>query len=134
MTKKPTVASGYQSTTMLNANLNAINNALDNTLSLDGSTPNNMTADIDLNSNDLLNVGTTHTTNLYLDGSRVVPEGTLNTVSNMNVDEFTGDGSTVAYVLSSNPLTLDVVIVNVDGVAQLYPQCGNHYVLDSSSA
>lgn len=122
MTKKPTlttVASGYQSTTMLNANLNAINNALDNTLSLDGSTPNNMTADIDLNSNDLLNVSTTHTTNLYLDGSRVVPEGTLNTVSNMNVDEFTGDGSTVAYVLSSNPLTLDVVIVNVDGVAQL---------------
>jgi hypothetical protein len=122
MAKKPTlttVASGYQSTTMLNANLNAINNALDNTLSRDGSTPNNMTADIDLNSNDLLNVATTHTTNLYLGGSRVVAEGTLNTVSNMDVDEFTGDGSTVAYVLSSTPLTVDVVIVNVDGVAQL---------------
>ena len=122
MAKKPTlttVASGYQSTTMLNANLNAINNALDNTLSRDGSTPNNMTADIDLNSNDLLNVATTHTTNLYLGGSRVVAEGTLNTVSSMDVDEFTGDGSTVAYVLSSTPLTVDVVIVNVDGVAQL---------------
>lgn len=122
MTKKPTlttVASGYQSTTMLNANLNAINNALDNTLSLDGSTPNNMTADIDLNSNDLLNVATTHTTNLYLGGSRVVAEDTLNTVSNMDVNEFTGDGSTVAYVLSSTPLTIDVVIVNVDGVTQL---------------
>jgi hypothetical protein len=122
MAKKPTlttVSSGYQSTTQLNANLNAINNALDNTLSLDGSTPNAMTADIDLNSNDLLNVATTRTTNLYLGGTRVVAEGTLNTVSNMDVDEFTGNGSTVAYVLSSTPLTVDVVLVNVDGVAQL---------------
>tara|TARA_R110000822_G_scaffold285610_1_gene406938 strand:- start:569 stop:3388 length:2820 start_codon:yes stop_codon:yes gene_type:complete len=122
MAKKPTIttiASGFQSTTQLNANLNAINNALDNTLSLDGSTPNAMTADIDLNSNDLLNVAATHTTQLYLGGTRVVVEGTLNTVSNMDVDEFTGNGSTVAYTLSSTPLSVDVVIVNVNGVAQL---------------
>ena len=122
MAKKPTlttVSSGYQSTTQLNANLNAINNALDNTLSLDGSTPNAMTADIDLNSNDILNVATTHTTNLYLGGTRVVAAGDINTVSNMDVDEFTGNGSTVAYALSSTPLSIDVVLVNVDGVAQL---------------
>jgi hypothetical protein len=122
MAKKPTlttVSSGYQSTTQLNANLNAINNALDNTLSLDGSTPNAMTADIDLNSNDILNVATTHTTQLYLGGTRVIAAGDINAVSNMDIDEFTGDGSTVAYVLSSTPLSIDVVLVNVDGVAQL---------------
>ena len=42
----------------INTQLNAINDKLDNTLSLDGSAPNSMQADIDLNNNDLLNIGT----------------------------------------------------------------------------
>jgi hypothetical protein len=74
MAKKPTlttVASGYQSTTMLNANLNAINDALDNTVSLDGSVPNVMTADFDLNSNDLLNVATANIAVLKVAGVTV---------------------------------------------------------------
>ena len=74
MAKKPTlttVASGYQSTTTLNANLNAINNALDNTVSLDGSVPNTMTADFDLNSNDLLNVATANIAVLKVAGVTV---------------------------------------------------------------
>jgi hypothetical protein len=74
MAKKPTlttVASGYQSTTTLNANLNAINNALDNTVSLDGSVPNVMTADFDLNSNDLLNVATANVAVLKIAGVTV---------------------------------------------------------------
>ena len=41
----------------INANFGAINTKLDNTLSLDGSVPNAMGADLDLNGNDLLNVG-----------------------------------------------------------------------------
>lgn len=74
MAKKPTlttVASGYQSTTTLNANLNAINDALDNTVSLDGSVPNTMTADFDLNSNDLLNVATANIAVLKVAGVTV---------------------------------------------------------------
>ena len=74
MAKKPTlttVSSGYQSTTQLNANLNAINNALDNTLSRDGSTPNTMTAALDLNSNDLLNVATANIAVLKVAGVTV---------------------------------------------------------------
>jgi hypothetical protein len=58
MAKKPsitTISSGYASTTTLNANFEALKEAFDNTLSLDGSTPNSMNADLDMNSNDILN-------------------------------------------------------------------------------
>jgi len=58
MAKKPTVttiASGYASTTALNENFQALRDGFDNTLSLDGSTPNAMQGDLDLNGNDILN-------------------------------------------------------------------------------
>ena len=60
MAKKPTVTtitSGYASNTQLNANFVALRDAFDNTLSLDGSTPNTLTTDLDLGTQDLLNVG-----------------------------------------------------------------------------
>ena len=60
MAKKPTVttiASGYASTTSLNSNFEALRDGFDNTLSLDGSTPNAMQADLDLNNNDIINAG-----------------------------------------------------------------------------
>jgi pectate lyase len=50
-----TIASGYYSRTALNDNFTNIDTAFENTLSLDGSTPNSMGADLDLNNNDLLN-------------------------------------------------------------------------------
>lgn len=59
MSKKPTittVSSGFAANTQINGNFTALRDAFDNTLSLDGSTPNAMNADIDLNGNDVLNV------------------------------------------------------------------------------
>ena len=61
MAKKPTVTtlqSGFNSTEVLNSNFENLRDAFDNTLSLDGSTPNAMDADLDLNGNDILNAGT----------------------------------------------------------------------------
>jgi hypothetical protein len=58
MAKKATitpVTDTVNNASAINTQLNAINNQLDNTLSLDGSTPNAMNADIDLNNNDILN-------------------------------------------------------------------------------
>ena len=52
-----TISSGFASNTQLNSNFEALNDKLDNTLSLDGSTPNSMGADLDLNGNDVINVG-----------------------------------------------------------------------------
>jgi hypothetical protein len=57
MAKKPTlstIASGYASNTTLNSNFEELRDAFDNTLSLDGSTPNAMGADLDLNGNNII--------------------------------------------------------------------------------
>jgi len=61
MAKRPTVSSittGHASITALNANFTALKEGFDNTLSRDGSSPNTMSADIDLNGNDITNVNT----------------------------------------------------------------------------
>lgn len=74
MSKKPTVttiSSGFASNTQLNGNFAAIRDAFDNTLSLDGSSPNAMQADFDLNGNALLNVGSIDADNLTLNGQTV---------------------------------------------------------------
>lgn len=74
MTKRPTVstiASGFYSTSALNTNFENIRDQFDNTLSLDGSTPNAMNADFDLNSQDLLNGRYVYSQRLYINGVRV---------------------------------------------------------------
>lgn len=62
------VSSGYQSNSVMNDNFEALNENFDNTLSRDGSSPNQMEADIDMNSNDVLNAGTVHTDVLKVNG------------------------------------------------------------------
>jgi len=76
MAKRPavsTITSGYNSTTVLNDNFTATRDAFDNTLSLDGSTPNAMTADFDLNSNNILNGGSITATGITLNGVGITP-------------------------------------------------------------
>jgi len=50
------VTSGYASTTALNNNFALIETALENTVSRDGTSPNSMAADLDMNSHGILNV------------------------------------------------------------------------------
>jgi len=60
MAKKPSinnVTSGFNSTTEINQNFQALRDAFDNTVSLDGSLPNAMNADFDMNGYDIMNAG-----------------------------------------------------------------------------
>ena len=85
MAKQPTVttiSSGFASQSQLNTNFENIQNAFDNTLSLDGSTPNAMNADLDLNNNDLLNVNA-----IYVNGVNV-----LNVLDNVTVSTASPTG------------------------------------------
>lgn len=50
------IASGYNSTTVINANNALIETALENTLSRDGTSPNTMGAELDMNSNNINNL------------------------------------------------------------------------------
>jgi len=51
------IASGYRSANALNADLEIIQDAFDNTLSRDGSGPNQMESVLDMNDNQIINVG-----------------------------------------------------------------------------
>lgn len=75
MTKRPNLtdlAAGYASNTQLNNNFQLIEEAFDNTLSRDGSTPNTMEADLDMNGNQILNTGNFSVDELTVGGVRLV--------------------------------------------------------------
>ena len=78
MAKRPvvnTISSGFASQSQLNENFSNINTAFDNTLSLDGSTPNAMQANLDMNNQDIINVS-----GIYVNGENV-----LNLLDNVTV-------------------------------------------------
>lgn len=52
------ISTGYNSVDTLNANFARVEAAIENTLSRDGTTPNNMAAALDMDSNRVINVGT----------------------------------------------------------------------------
>jgi hypothetical protein len=121
MAKKPsitTVASGYQSTTTINSNTQNLRDAFDNTLSLDGSTPNAMQADFDMNSNDILNVDKLYLSGLYIDG-QPVSAGTLNYNGVIKETQTATSGQTVFNLntMTYNP-GINSLSVYVDGVYQ----------------
>ena len=51
------ILAGYAVNTTTNANMTAIANAFENTVSRDGTSPNTMLADFDMNSHSILNLG-----------------------------------------------------------------------------
>jgi len=65
------LASSYGSVAAINANLAAIEEAFQNTLSLDGSSPNAPTAPLDFNGQDVLNVGSIDVANAMVNGVTV---------------------------------------------------------------
>ena len=78
MAKQPvvnTISSGYASHSQLNENFSNIQTSFNNTLSLDGITPNAMQANIDMNNNDIINVS-----GIYVGGVNV-----LNILDNVTV-------------------------------------------------
>lgn len=71
MAKQPTIttiSSGYYSTETLTSNFEAIQAFFDNVVSRDGSSPNTMLGDLDMNSNDIINVGAIDVGTLTIDG------------------------------------------------------------------
>jgi hypothetical protein len=120
MAKKPpitTIASGYYSRTALNTNFENLRDQFDNTLSLDGSTPNAMQADLDMNSNDILNAGEVNVEALTIDGVAVFPNNTQ-LATTYATQNYTGNGSTTTYAMGFNPATKANVDVYIDGVYQ----------------
>lgn len=89
------ITAGYASATLYNDNNALIEAALENTLSRDGTTPNTMSADFDMNSNDINNVAiinatTGNFTSMTLNGSAITTTTTL--TGGLLASEVTYDG------------------------------------------
>ena len=124
MAKKPsitTIASGYQSTATLNNNFTNVRDAFDNTLSLDGSTPNAMQADLDMNSYDILNANSITTDTLTVDGVDIT---VVNEVK-LNIADITtvANNITDVYLVADNIYGINNVsaaITNCDLINDVY--------------
>jgi len=110
----------------LNSNWDAIQAAFDNTVSLDGSTPNAFTADLDLNSNKILNVATPTTSG---DG-----------VNKAYVDSLIGGTLTIgdySTVSSASALQAQAAVsgdvVHLLGLASSNDGLGGFFVFDNSN-
>ena len=89
MAKRPslfTVLAGFFSKEQLNQNFENIQTAFDNTLSRDGSTPNAMQADLDMDGNDISNAGTLSATSLTLNGQGVTSTASLTNLASASQD------------------------------------------------
>lgn len=73
LTLSPVSAFTQSAITTINQNMDDIETALEKTLSRDGTTPNQMTADLDINHNDVINVDNLDATNIILNGSVLIP-------------------------------------------------------------
>lgn len=89
-----TVASGYLSTQQINANFGTISTAFSNTLSLDGSSPNTMQADLDMNGHALLNA-------IISQDDYSLFSGVLGSMASQNSSLVTITGGTISGVTLS---------------------------------
>lgn len=112
MSKRPHISdivSGYASASVLNDNFVNIMGGFDNTVSLDGSSPNAMQADFDLNSFDLLNGRYLYGDRLYLNGTRVTSVSSTpdwksewTTSTSYIVDDLVREGGSVYICLEDH--------------------------------
>ncbi len=110
------IGSRYGSVDALNDNFDAIEAALENTLSRDGTSPNAMEADLDMNNQDILNAKDVNTTNLYINGVQVEPSLGVTSGAVFQTYEFTATaGQTLFSVAPSVPQAASLT-VSVNGL------------------
>jgi hypothetical protein len=95
----PTITGSFMSSTQLNSAFRAIEDAFDNTLSRDGSTPNNMEADLDMDSNDIINVDTLYADEVVITGIGGISEAVERAETAADEAEEAADRAEVAASL-----------------------------------
>ena len=115
-----TIGSRYGSIDALNDNFDAIEQALENTFSLDGTSPNALEADLDMNSNDILNAGEINTDTLRINGVLVEPTTGITAGAAFQTYSYTATaGQTTFSVTPATPFNASIVVI-VNGL-QLSP-------------
>lgn len=112
------INSRYASVAALNDNFDLIETALENTLSRDGTTPNTMSANLDMNSKNILNAGTVNTNSLVVNGLPISPTA-VNYTGVIKETQTATSGQTVFTLteIQYDPLTNNLSVY-IDGVYQ----------------
>lgn len=130
-----TIGSGYGATSALNANFDAIEAAIENTLSRDGTTPNEMEANLDMNDNNILNVGALDVASLTINGTPVQPSTGVTVASAFQSYTFTATAGQTSFSVSPftpyvasvqvevNGLSLPPAEISVSGTNVVIPAC-----------
>lgn len=130
-----TIGSGYGATSALNANFDAIEAAIENTLSRDGTTPNEMEANLDMNDNNILNVGALDVASLTINGTPVQPSTGVTAASAFQSYTFTATAGQTSFSVSPytpyvasvqvevNGLSLPPADISVSGTNVVIPAC-----------
>lgn len=111
------IGSRYGSVDALNDNFEAIETAMENTLSRDGTTPNEMESNIDMNGFSILNAGTVQTGSITINGVTFVPtnDGTVNTSALVQY-QFTATASQTDFSVSPYEPNIATTLVFVNGI------------------
>lgn len=109
-----TIGSRYGSIDALNDNFNAIEQAIENTFSLNGTSPNALEADLDMNNNAILNASTVDTGTLRINGVLVEPGTSVTAGAAFQTYSYTAiAGQTTFSVSPAIPYVASInVIVN----------------------
>lgn len=105
MAKLPTITtitSANNTVSTLNSNFSALRSAFENFLSRDGETPNTMTADLDMNSQDILNAKALKGDTLHLAGVLVQSVGNLANWAGTWTTATAYDPYDIVYVTANN--------------------------------
>ena len=123
MAKRPTlsdITTGHGTTTKINANFDAIEQAFDNTLSRDGSSPNAMEADLDMNSNQILNLPDATTDREPLTYGQYIAGGASAVVNGFRKETQTATAAQTVFTATSVEWVpgIDNLMVFVNGELQ----------------
>jgi len=124
LTTSPIASFSQSAITTINQNMDLIETAVENTLSRDGTTPNQMGADIDLNGNDLLNVNTLDADVIILDGEVLIPadinSGTAAEIlTAIKTVDGTGSGLDADLLRGTTPSSTGLSILSASSISDV---------------
>lgn len=121
----PSINSGYLSTEALNQAFQDIQEALENTLSRNGTTPNQMEADLDLNGHVLLNLGSSTNPNsmVTLETLHEYVDERASDLLVQRIQEFTATAAQTVFTLTEFTYEPDThnIAVYVNGLRKFTP-------------
>jgi len=130
------ITAAFASASLLNANFAAITTAFDNTISRDGSTPNTMLADFDMNNNNILNAGTINGIDIVVAGVSLATQvaAAETSATDAATSETNAASSATAAAASADTAATLTEFTTLTDTPSAYATHGNKFVKVNAGA